>query len=115
MYETDEILETYVRNTCKNTSYVEKHMQHRDETLANIRLENEMKHLEHILKTHMYSHCNMCNIPIYFCNIQMKHLQHSDGHGDVGRKHRSKHRDARTGRAAHVGVSGGRRPSVRRS
>jgi len=23
----------------------------------------------------MYSHCNICNIPIYFYNIQMKHLQ----------------------------------------
>jgi hypothetical protein len=21
--------------------------------------------------------CNMCNIPIYFCNIRMKHLQHN--------------------------------------
>ena len=25
----------------------------------------------------MYSHCNICNIPIYFCNIHMKHLQHT--------------------------------------
>jgi hypothetical protein len=31
-----------------------------------------MKHLEHTLTTYMYSYCNMCNIPIYFCNIQMK-------------------------------------------
>jgi hypothetical protein len=23
----------------------------------------------------MYSHCNMCNISIYFCNIDIKHLQ----------------------------------------
>jgi hypothetical protein len=22
----------------------------------------------------VYSHCNMCNIPIYFCNIQIKHM-----------------------------------------
>jgi hypothetical protein len=22
-------------------------------------------------------YCNMCNIPIYFCNIHMKHLQHT--------------------------------------
>jgi hypothetical protein len=47
-------------------------MQHPDETLANISLENEMKHLEHILETYMYDHCNMCNILIYFCNIQRK-------------------------------------------
>ena len=36
-----------------------------------------MKHYEQILATYMYSHCNMCNIPIYFCNIHMKHLQHA--------------------------------------
>jgi hypothetical protein len=48
-------------------------------------MENELKHLEHKLKTYIYiySHCNMCNIPIYFCNINMKqcniymkHLKH---------------------------------------
>jgi hypothetical protein len=54
-----------------------------DETLANICLENEMNHLKHTLETYVYSHHNMCNIPIYFatsrwntCNIQMKHLKH---------------------------------------
>jgi hypothetical protein len=36
----------------------------------NIRLE-QTKHLEHTLKTYMYSHYNICNIPIYFCNINM--------------------------------------------
>ena len=36
-----------------------------------------MKHLKQTLATYMYSHCNICNIPIYFCNIQMKHLQHT--------------------------------------
>ena len=25
----------------------------------------------------MYNHCNLCNIPIYFCNIVIKHLQHT--------------------------------------
>ena len=35
-----------------------------------------MKHLKHMFATNVYSHCNMCNIPIYFCNIHMKHLQH---------------------------------------
>ena len=53
-------------------------MQHLDEIRANIHLANEMKHLEHTLETYMYSHFNMCNVPIYFCNIKMKHLQHID-------------------------------------
>jgi hypothetical protein len=22
-------------------------------------------------------HCNICNIPIYFCNIHLKHVQHT--------------------------------------
>jgi hypothetical protein len=25
----------------------------------------------------VYNHCNICNISIYFCNIHMKHLQHT--------------------------------------
>jgi hypothetical protein len=25
----------------------------------------------------VYNHCNICNIPIYFCNIHMKHLQYT--------------------------------------
>jgi hypothetical protein len=29
----------------------------------------QMKHLEHILTTYVYSHCNRCN-------IRMKHMQH---------------------------------------
>jgi hypothetical protein len=53
-------------------------MQHLDETLANIRLENMMKHLEHTLETYVYSKCNVCNISIYLCNIKMKHLQYLD-------------------------------------
>jgi hypothetical protein len=36
----------------------------------NIRLE-QTKHLEHTLKTYMYSHYNIWNIPIYFYNINM--------------------------------------------
>jgi hypothetical protein len=30
-----------------------------------------------MLATYVYSHSNICNIPIYFCNIHMKHLQHT--------------------------------------
>ena len=37
---------------------------------CNIRLE-QMKHLEHTLETYVYSHYNMCNIPIYFRNIDI--------------------------------------------
>jgi hypothetical protein len=36
-----------------------------------------MKHLEHTFETYVYSHCNMYNIPIYFRNIDIKHLQHT--------------------------------------
>jgi hypothetical protein len=41
-----------------------------------IRLE-QMRHMEHTLETHVYSHYNMCNIPIYFRNIDIQHLQHT--------------------------------------
>jgi hypothetical protein len=51
-----------------------KHMQHLDKHTCNIRLNKLMKHLEHTLAIYMYSHCNICNIPIYFYNIDMKHL-----------------------------------------
>jgi hypothetical protein len=37
-----------------------------------------MKHSENTLEIYVYSHCNMCNILIYFCNIKMKYLQHLD-------------------------------------
>jgi hypothetical protein len=57
---------------CENISNIQA------KALANICLENEMKHLEHTLETYVYSHHNMCNIPIYFYNIKMKHSQHPD-------------------------------------
>jgi hypothetical protein len=37
-----------------------------------------MKHLKQTLSTYVYSHCNICNILIYFCNIYMKHLHTSE-------------------------------------
>ena len=53
-----------------------KHMQHSDKTrTCNIHLK-QLKYLEQTLATYVYSHCNICNILIYFCNIRMKHLQH---------------------------------------
>jgi hypothetical protein len=42
---------------------------------CNIRLK-QMKHLEYALEIYVYSHCNICNIPIYFCK-HLKHLQHT--------------------------------------
>jgi hypothetical protein len=57
---------------------MQQHMQHPDKTLANICLENKMKHLKHKLETYVYSSYNMHNIPIYLCNIKIKHLQHPD-------------------------------------
>jgi hypothetical protein len=52
-------------------------MQHPKKHTCNVYLKKHMKHLEQILATYMYSYCNMCNIPIYFCNIHLKHLQHT--------------------------------------
>jgi hypothetical protein len=50
------------------------YIQYPDKKTCNIRLE-QVKHLEHTLETYVYSHYNMCNILIYFCNIDI-HLQH---------------------------------------
>jgi hypothetical protein len=36
-----------------------------------------MKYLKHTLETYVYSYYNMCNIPIYFCNIDIQYLQHT--------------------------------------
>jgi hypothetical protein len=36
-----------------------------------------MKHWKQTFATYVYNHCNICNIPIYFCNIHLKHLQHT--------------------------------------
>jgi hypothetical protein len=36
-----------------------------------------MEHLEQTLATCMYSHCNICNISIYFCYIHVKQLKHT--------------------------------------
>ena len=54
-------------------------MQHPNKHACNIHLEKQMKHLEQTLATYVYSHCNKYNIPIYFCNINIKRLQHIIG------------------------------------
>jgi hypothetical protein len=35
-----------------------------------------VKYLKHVLETLVYSHSNICNIQIYFCNVYMKYLQY---------------------------------------
>jgi hypothetical protein len=44
-----------------------KYLQHTYET---------KKHLEHTLQIYVYSYRKICNIAIYFCNIDIKYLQH---------------------------------------
>ena len=66
-------LETYACNmhvyeTSRSTFAISR------QNTCNIRLE-QMKYLEHIIETYVYSYYNMCNIPIYFCNIDIQHLQ----------------------------------------
>jgi hypothetical protein len=80
-------LQKHLKNTwnhCKHTqhrdktlasSYVWKHMQYPNKHTCNIRRKKQMKHWKHELATYVYNHYNMCNIPIYFYNIRMKHLQ----------------------------------------
>jgi hypothetical protein len=54
----------------KRLKYWNTHLQHSSK--------KQLKHLEHTLAAYMYSHYNKCNILIYFCNIQIKHMQHPD-------------------------------------
>jgi hypothetical protein len=58
-----------------------KHMQHMCETYAISKeshlqrtSKKQIKQLEQMLPTYVY---NMSNIPIYFYNIHLKHLQHT--------------------------------------
>jgi hypothetical protein len=37
-------------------------------------LKNQMKHLKHVLTTCVHNHYNICNILIYFYNIDVKTL-----------------------------------------
>jgi hypothetical protein len=36
-----------------------------------------MSRTDETFETYVYNHYNMCNIPIYFCNIDIQHLQHT--------------------------------------
>jgi hypothetical protein len=48
-----------------------------DKHFCNIYPKKQMKHWEQKVATYVYNHCNICNIPIYFYNIHMKHFQHT--------------------------------------
>jgi hypothetical protein len=50
-------------------------MQYPNKHTCNIHLEKIDETMEQKLETYVYNHCNICNIPIHFCNIHMKHLQ----------------------------------------
>jgi hypothetical protein len=73
----DETLVTYVQKQLKHLKYT---LETLAKTYATSRW-NTCKHTsgktyetsEHTLEIYMYIHCN---IPIYFCNIQMKYLKH---------------------------------------
>jgi hypothetical protein len=45
-----------------------------------MRLKTQIKPWEQKLATSVYNHSNICNILIYFCNIRIKHLQHTYKH-----------------------------------
>jgi hypothetical protein len=66
-------LETYVCNMYVYATSRSTFATSRQNT-CNICLE-QMKHLEHTLETYVYSHYNMCNILISFCNIDIQHFQ----------------------------------------
>jgi hypothetical protein len=51
-------------------------MQYPIKHTSNICLEKQIKHLKQMLATYIYNHCEY-SISIYFCNIHMKHLQHT--------------------------------------
>jgi hypothetical protein len=61
--------------TCIYMQHLDLLLQYPDKTLATFVW--QMKHLEHTIETYVYSHYNMCNILIYFCNIDIQHLQHT--------------------------------------
>jgi hypothetical protein len=65
----------HMLTTCIYIQHLDLLLQHLDKTLCDIRL--EQWNIWNIHLKHIYSHYNMCNIPIYFCNIDIQHLQHT--------------------------------------
>jgi hypothetical protein len=61
--------------TCMYMQHQDLLLQHPDKTFATfVRIDETLKHT---FKTYVYSHYNMCNISIYFCNIDIQHSQHT--------------------------------------
>jgi hypothetical protein len=53
-------------------------LQHRDKNTCKLQYSSRTDEtFRNTPETYMYSHYNMCNIPIYFCNINIQHLQHT--------------------------------------
>ena len=77
MKTLEKAIAKHIKYPGKTCNICVEHMQHPNKHTCNIRLKKQMKHLERALATYLYNHGNMCNIPIYFCNIRMKHLQHT--------------------------------------
>jgi hypothetical protein len=77
-------LQTYVRNTwkylkhmlatCMYMQHLYLLLQHPDKTLATFVWN---RNIWNICETYEYSHYNMWNISIYFCNIDIQYLQHT--------------------------------------
>jgi hypothetical protein len=69
-----ETIGTFESHTC---NMLLKHLK----TFANIR-NTHIKHMNICVKdkhtcNYVYNHSNICNIPIYFCNIHLKLLQYT--------------------------------------
>jgi hypothetical protein len=64
------VYETLAKKITEKHYMCEKHMQHTYETLANIHLENKMKHLEYTLETYVYSHCNSATFRSTFATLR---------------------------------------------
>jgi hypothetical protein len=62
--------------TCMYMQLLDLLLQHPDKNTCNMRM-IQIKYLEYTLQTYVYSHCNIRNILIYFCNTGTKHLQHT--------------------------------------
>jgi hypothetical protein len=72
-------LEHTVETSLQYVQYPDLLLKYLDATLVTYK-RRQMKHLRRASKTlatYVYNHCNICNFPIYFCNIRMKQLKHT--------------------------------------
>jgi hypothetical protein len=56
---------------------------------------------------YVYNHCNICNIPIYFCNIHLKLLQHTSETLEINTCNMHFQQKLVAGRAEHYTVGSG--------